>query len=73
MLQNYKPTIILELNNNFLNREDFNIIKKIMINNGYENFQMFHETKSEIISNDFDSFINKICSANHYAKDVVFF
>ena len=73
LLQNYKPTIILELNNNFLNREDFNIIKKIMINNGYENFQMFHETKSEIISNDFDSFINKICSANHYAKDVVFF
>ena len=73
LLQNYKPIIILELNNNYLNREDFNIIKKIMIKNDYKNFLIFNETKSEIISNEFDSFINKICSADHYAKDVVFF
>ena len=73
LLQDYKPTIILELNNNYLTREDLNIIKKIMIKNNYKNFLIFNETKSEFISNKFDSFINKICSANHYAKDAVFF
>ena len=73
ILKKFKPVIIMELNNNYLNKKNFEIIKNIIIKNNYTNFLIFSDSHPKLIFNELDSFINKIFNKKIGSKDIVFF
>lgn len=73
ILENFKPVIIMELNVNYLNEFNFDIIKKIILENNYTNFIIFGESFPKIISSEIDIFINKLLNKKIGSKDIVFY
>ncbi len=72
ILKKFKPVIIMEFNINYLNRNNFEIIKNIIIKNNYTNFLIFSDDNPKIISNELDFFVNQIFNKKIGSKDIVF-